>query len=102
SRRRHTRCLSDWSSDVCSSDLAWIAGELFVAFAVGTVYAVGAIALGWPAREPAGFVFATYILALMSAIFSVTMVARILRSKSAPESFPVPPSPPEFLDAGGK
>src|ERR1039458_10471966 len=21
-RRRHTRCLSDWSSDVCSSDLA--------------------------------------------------------------------------------
>src|SRR5882724_2527291 len=23
SRRRHTRCLSDWSSDVCSSDLGW-------------------------------------------------------------------------------
>src|SRR5262245_66223604 len=23
SRRRHTRCLSDWSSDVCSSDLRW-------------------------------------------------------------------------------
>src|ERR1035438_10651799 len=23
SRRRHTRCLSDWSSDVCSSDLYW-------------------------------------------------------------------------------
>src|SRR5258705_7681078 len=22
SRRRHTRCLNDWSSDVCSSDLA--------------------------------------------------------------------------------
>src|SRR5205814_2662804 len=21
--RRHTRCLSDWSSDVCSSDLPW-------------------------------------------------------------------------------
>src|SRR5258705_7972731 len=26
SRRRHTRCLSDWSSDVCSSDLM----DLFV------------------------------------------------------------------------
>src|SRR5205814_9772853 len=25
SRRRHTRCLSDWSSDVCSSDL--VAGD---------------------------------------------------------------------------
>src|SRR5205814_7399217 len=24
SRRRHTRCLSDWSSDVCSSDLAYL------------------------------------------------------------------------------
>src|ERR1039458_10617651 len=23
SRRRHTRCLSDWSSDVCSSDLCY-------------------------------------------------------------------------------
>src|SRR5205814_2759194 len=27
SRRRHTRCLSDWSSDVCSSDLVDAAGE---------------------------------------------------------------------------
>src|SRR5947199_5766256 len=27
SRRRHTRCLSDWSSDVCSSDLTpWFSG----------------------------------------------------------------------------
>src|SRR5205814_4270936 len=25
SRRRHTRCLSDWSSDVCSSDLSALA-----------------------------------------------------------------------------
>src|SRR5258705_12615663 len=23
-RRRHTRCLSDWSSDVCSSQQVWI------------------------------------------------------------------------------
>src|SRR5205814_6619829 len=26
SRRRHTRCLSDWSSDVCSSDLRHATG----------------------------------------------------------------------------
>src|SRR5205814_6891600 len=25
-RRRHTRCLSDWSSDVCSSDLSALTG----------------------------------------------------------------------------
>src|SRR5437899_5792680 len=42
SRRRHTRCLSDWSSDVCSSDLVlverlgarWIVGEQHVAVVV--------------------------------------------------------------------
>src|SRR5205814_6826424 len=28
SRRRHTRCLSDWSSDVCSSDLDTTLGLL--------------------------------------------------------------------------
>src|SRR5437899_12508227 len=27
SRRRHTRCLSDWSSDVCSSDLSESKGQ---------------------------------------------------------------------------
>src|SRR5205814_5471757 len=27
SRRRHTRCLSDWSSDVCSSDLTELLAE---------------------------------------------------------------------------
>src|SRR2546422_7844477 len=26
SRRRHTRCSRDWSSDVCSSDLVWRRG----------------------------------------------------------------------------
>src|SRR5262245_66400992 len=28
SRRRHTRCLSDWSSDVCSSDLEQLLHDL--------------------------------------------------------------------------
>src|SRR5262249_57954607 len=28
SRRRHTRLVSDWSSDVCSSDLQVIAGQV--------------------------------------------------------------------------
>src|ERR1035441_1560892 len=29
SRRRHTRCLSDWSSDVCSSDLGAMFNDNF-------------------------------------------------------------------------
>src|SRR5436853_5058654 len=32
SRRRHTRCLSDWSSDVCSSDLSFCSPPLLSAF----------------------------------------------------------------------
>src|ERR1035438_9982763 len=32
SRTRHTRCLSDWSSDVCSSDLFTAGGYDAVAF----------------------------------------------------------------------
>src|SRR5205814_4535661 len=35
SRRRHTRCLSDWSSDVCSSDLGAVVAASFVAGAGG-------------------------------------------------------------------
>src|SRR5438045_8589145 len=41
SRRRHTRCLSDWSSDVCSSDLNarhvpdWVAWPTSKAHAAG-------------------------------------------------------------------
>src|SRR5204863_2302636 len=30
SRRRHTRSLRDWSSDVCSSDLTWLLGTFTV------------------------------------------------------------------------
>src|ERR1019366_616975 len=49
SRRRHTRLVSDWSSDVCSSDLFAEAGELDGAESVGIV-AFGSIAAGvfWP------------------------------------------------------
>src|SRR5690554_6573770 len=37
SRRRHTRCGRDWSSDVCSSDLVYQANPLVNALAVGVL-----------------------------------------------------------------
>src|SRR5438045_9027428 len=37
SRRRHTRCLSDWSSDVCSSDLRLLWVWIQASMAHGTV-----------------------------------------------------------------
>src|SRR3989449_4510311 len=41
SRRRHTRCSRDWSSDVCSSDLleSQPAGDWRLHFSAGAVYA---------------------------------------------------------------
>src|SRR5437899_12494126 len=35
SRRRHTRCLSDWSSDVCSSDIRGLQGSANFILALG-------------------------------------------------------------------
>src|SRR5205814_7876390 len=52
----HTRCLSDWSSDVCSSDLAL--GPTRVAFADGAlntdavVLASGMVAVPFAAKVP--------------------------------------------------
>src|SRR2546422_7759599 len=57
SRRRHTRCSRDWSSDVCSSDLARLsAGDAVNAFAVLAacgVYGQPHFLAQRPADEPA-------------------------------------------------
>src|SRR5216683_2640101 len=47
SRRRHTRSDRDWSSDVCSSDLAWITSN--PARALGLSDRVGTLAPGMDA-----------------------------------------------------
>src|SRR5207344_3490164 len=37
SRRRHTRCGRDWSSDVCSSDLGYVAGSALLTSGVAII-----------------------------------------------------------------
>src|SRR5260221_10440273 len=39
SRRRHTRSLCDWSSDVCSSDLNWNSANDFILYGKGGEFA---------------------------------------------------------------
>src|SRR2546429_8081362 len=51
SRRRHTRCSRDWSSDVCSSDLAqWYYGD-WVAIVDPFFWVVPLVGLAWGARR---------------------------------------------------
>src|SRR5262245_63656832 len=64
SRRRHTRCLSDWSSDVCSSDLENATAE------------VRSVVSYLPALlRAAGVTLALSILAMALAIAAGTSVA---------------------------
>jgi MFS family permease len=80
---------------------AWIAAELVVGFTGGLIYAVGVELWGWPARS-SGFSFLVYVLALVGALVSVTIVSRILTRKPRDESFlPPPPPPQEFRDPEG-
>src|ERR1035438_9287534 len=41
SRRRHTRCLSDWSSDVCSSDLCLLRNKRYKSLGCNQAVAEG-------------------------------------------------------------
>src|SRR5690606_40973906 len=70
SRRRHTRCSRDWSSDVCSSDLKTTLLRLIAGFEApdhGRVEVGGRIVAGdgvWvqPERRRIGFVFQDFAL----------------------------------------
>src|SRR5262245_3653345 len=56
SRRRHTRCLSDWSSDVCSSDLTALSAPVCLFFTVTTASEMIAFAgsVTEPCKAPVG------------------------------------------------
>src|SRR5205807_3518128 len=70
SRRRHTRLQGDWSSDVCSSDLAYV--EIWAFRIVGTALFGGAVAqvarlLGMPST---GYYAMMKIIMLLVAVRS--------------------------------
>src|SRR5262245_63313538 len=70
SRRRHTRCLSDWSSDVCSSDLTFGAmATIAVGFALLAfgLFKGGLSTVGILASMGLGVVFVFIGVALFSS-----------------------------------
>src|SRR2546422_8787272 len=52
SRRRHTRCSRDWSSDVCSSDLVVAVQAVAVQFQEAVADPPNVVERGWPLRMP--------------------------------------------------
>ena len=73
----------------------WITAELFVGFMIGVIHGIGVALWGWPVESP-GINVLTYILALVAALLSVTVVSRVLRSKPTEEELLRPPPPPNF------
>jgi hypothetical protein len=75
---------------------AWIGAELVVIFGGGLLYGVGMFMFGWSDDIPAGVQILLYVLALAGALGSVSIVRRILQSRSLEKFEPLPPPPPTF------
>ena len=74
---------------------AWLGAELFVAFGVGLIYGIAALALEWPEEPPTELTLLTYVVALGAAIGSFFLVKKILSTRPKSE-FLQPPPPPAF------
>ena len=74
----------------------WIGAELVVMFGFGMLYGLGILIFNWPEDIPAGLKLLAYVVALLGALGSVTLLSRILRRLSVEESFAPPPPPPDF------
>src|SRR5207245_6260767 len=86
SRRRHTRCYRDWSSDVCSSDLRGIAAGLEqsnVRYAAVRIDSEHHHCVG-PARRPHGGINGALIPGLANPATHTVYIPRIAASKISP------------------
>src|SRR5262249_62120850 len=75
SRRRHTRLVSDWSSDVCSSDLS---GPAALALAAGWLPHVAVLDLAMPGMD--GYELGARLRAL-PGLARLRLVAQTVRSE---------------------
>jgi len=74
---------------------AWLAAEFAVLITAGVIYALGVEILDWPMPIHPGYKGLAYLLALIAALLSPTLVSRVLTRKSK-QKLSAPPPPPEF------
>ena len=95
SRLARERHRSAWKWSLLAM-AAWVGAEIVVAFGVGIGYGILSLMFGWPEEIPTGLRFIAYIISLLAAIGAVTLVQRILTSKSSADHWSTPPAPPSF------
>jgi len=74
---------------------SWIGAEIIVGIALGLIHGVGIVLWGWP-RESQGLNLLAYVIALIAALLSVTILTRILTNLPVDGILPQPPPPPTF------
>jgi hypothetical protein len=74
----------------------WLFTEFFVAVALVFGYAIAAAALDWPEQISAGFRFLSYLVSLVAALISVSLVRRRLLATPPASLYNSPPPPPSF------
>src|SRR5215210_4406738 len=95
SRRRHTRYIGDWSSDVCSSDLALASRTAASVVHVVFVAALAAIVAIQVVRDHAG---STPLVVALSAVAGAAFAALYARTRGVPMFLTVlGPAPVVFL-----
>lgn len=75
----------------------WLAVEFGVVATAGLIYGLGEAFLNWPKPIAPGFKIVAYILALVAALLSVTILSRLLMGIPKEKEFVTPPPPPEFF-----
>jgi len=74
---------------------AWLGSEVLVGVIFGLIHVIGEEVWGWP-QQPLGFNPLVYIVSLVAALMSFSVVSRILTNKPREEILPSPPPPPDF------
>jgi hypothetical protein len=74
----------------------WLFTEFIVLIALVFGYAIVATALDWPLQFSSGFRFLAYIVSLVGALISVSLVRRRLLTTPTAPLYSSPPPPPTF------